>query len=597
MEDSKMKNTFKYILTAVAVVMMSASCSKFLDRPAEDSYTTANYYQNDLQVEQSVNYLYNSPWYDIIRFYIYGSETMCGNVYQGNNAYSTLTVNGTDQDLQNMSYSLWAVNAQCNTVINNIRNSKGTASEAVRNKAIGEALAWKAMAYFMLVRTFGDVPIIHDNTEVIKEATYNDQYKVEKADVYEYIVMTLEKAMELLPKDPNLNKYNRIDYYAAEGLLSKVYLTKAGVSGSLNNADLDKAKQYALDVIQNSGRSLTPNYADVFRMQPSIFQQTGENLFSWQWVSATGIWTAQNSIQSDVSMSGIDEFGNTWGDWKGPSVDLQDAFGVSAIEDPALRVDNDDRRQATMMMFGDFYPQYWQDKGGLDLYRFYFDDDYYPTGLEKNGSNKQWCCQSGAVYAKHIYGCGTDHLAAVGVTADKMCYQLPTHILRLSDIYLVYAEACVLTGDAGNALTYVNKVRERAHARPLTSVTFDDVWKERRLELALEGDRWYDFVRRSYYDMDACIAELLAQRRSHWDGISGVYKDYVVADDGSYFGPGAHAWDKSSIVYNTTEELTDVKPSMFTIPFPTEDVVMNPNVGSTVDPIHVDVRETFSYDF
>ncbi|MBO4624210.1 MAG: RagB/SusD family nutrient uptake outer membrane protein [Bacteroidales bacterium] len=592
-----MKNTFKYILTAVAVVMMSASCSKFLDRPAEDSYTTANYYQNDLQVEQSVNYLYNSPWYDIIRFYIYGSETMCGNVYQGNNAYSTLTVNGTDQDLQNMSYSLWAVNAQCNTVINNIRNSKGTASEAVRNKAIGEALAWKAMAYFMLVRTFGDVPIIHDNTEVIKEATYNDQYKVEKADVYEYIVMTLEKAMELLPKDPNLNKYNRIDYYAAEGLLSKVYLTKAGVSGSLNNADLDKAKQYALDVIQNSGRSLTPNYADVFRMQPSIFQQTGENLFSWQWVSATGIWTAQNSIQSDVSMSGIDEFGNTWGDWKGPSVDLQDAFGVSAIEDPALRVDNDDRRQATMMMFGDFYPQYWQDKGGLDLYRFYFDDDYYPTGLEKNGSNKQWCCQSGAVYAKHIYGCGTDHLAAVGVTADKMCYQLPTHILRLSDIYLVYAEACVLTGDAGNALTYVNKVRERAHARPLTSVTFDDVWKERRLELALEGDRWYDFVRRSYYDMDACIAELLAQRRSHWDGISGVYKDYVVADDGSYFGPGAHAWDKSSIVYNTTEELTDVKPSMFTIPFPTEDVVMNPNVGSTVDPIHVDVRETFSYDF
>jgi hypothetical protein len=597
MEDNKMKNTFKYILTAVAAVMLSASCAKFLDRPAEDSYTTANYYQNDLQVEQSVNYLYNSPWYDIIRFYIYGSETMCGNVYQGNNAYSTLTVNGTDADLKNMSYSLWAVNAQCNTVINNIRNSTGTASQAVRNKAMGEALAWKAMAYFMLVRTFGDVPIIHDNTEVIKEATYNEQDKVEKADVYEYIILTLEKAMELLPKDPNLNKYNRIDYYAAEGLLSKVYLTKAGVSGSLNSGDLEKAKQYALDVIQNSGRSLTPNYSDVFRMQPSIFQQTGENLFSWQWISATGIWTAQNSIQSDVSMLGIDEFGNTWGDWKGPSVDLQEAFGVSAAVDPALREDTDDRRQATMMMFGDFYPQYWQDKGGLDLYRFYFDDNYYPTGLEKNGSNKQWCCQSGAVYAKHIYGCGTDHLAAVGVTADKMCYQLPTHILRLSDIYLVYAEACVLTGDASNALTYVNKVRERAHARPLTSVTFDDVWKERRLELALEGDRWYDFVRRSYYDMDGCIAELLAQRRSHWDGISGVYKDYVVADDGSYAGPGAHAWDNSKIVYNPSDELVDVKPSMFTIPFPTEDVVMNPKVGSDVSPVHVDIRETFKYDF
>ena len=168
MEDSNMKNTFKYILTAAAVVLMAASCQKFLNRPAEDSYTTANYYQNDTQVEQSVNYLYNSPWYDIIRFYIYGSETMCGNVYQGNNAYSTLTVNGTDADLKNMSYSLWAVNAQCNTVINNILNSTGEASQAAKNKAIGEALAWKAMAYFLLVRTFGDVPIIHDNTEVIK---------------------------------------------------------------------------------------------------------------------------------------------------------------------------------------------------------------------------------------------------------------------------------------------------------------------------------------------------------------------------------------------------------------------------------------------
>jgi hypothetical protein len=592
-----MKNTFKYILTAAAVVLMAASCAKFLDRPAEDSYTTANYYQNDTQVEQSVNYLYNSPWYDVIRFYIYGSETMCGNVYQGNNAYSTLTVNGTDPDLKNMSYSLWAVNAQCNTVINNILNSTGTASQAVKNKAIGEALAWKAMTYFLLVRTFGDVPIIHDNTEIIKEATYNEQYKVEKADVYEYIIMTLEKAMELLPKDPNIGKYNRIDYYAAEGLLSKVYLTKAGVSGSLNNADLEKAKTYALDVIEHSGRTLTPKYSDIFRLQPSVFQQTGENLFSWQWISTSGIWTAQNSIQSDVGLTGFSEFGDIWGDWKGPSVDLMDAFGVSADLDPETRVETDDRRSATILMFGDQLPYFWIDRGGFDMYRFFYDDSYYPVGLEKNGSNKQWCCQTGSNYVKHLFGCGADHVAALGVSAGRMAYQLPTHILRLADIYLVYAEACVLTGDSVNARIYVNKVRDRAHAKPLDSVTFDDVWKERRLELAMEGDRWYDYVRRSYYDVDACIADLKAQRRSHWDGLDKAYKSYVIDDEGNYSGPGAHDWDNSEIIYNPAEELVDVKPSMFTVPFPTEDVVMNPNVGSTVPPIHVDVRETFKYDF
>ena len=597
MEDKTMKNTLKYISLAVVIAFGAVSCGKFLNRPAEDSYTTANYYQNDQQVEQSVNYLYNSPWYDVIRFYIYGSETMCGNVYQGNNAYSTLTVNGTDQDLKNMSYSLWAVNAQCNTVINNIRNANTTASEAVKNKAIGEALAWKAMAYFLLVRTFGDVPIIHDNTQIIKDATYNEQFKVQKADVYEYIVMTLEKAIELLPKDPNIGKYNRIDKYAAEGLLAKVYLTKAGVTGSLNQADLEKARDYAKDVIQNSGRSLTPKYSDIFRLQPSVFQQTGENLFSWQWVSNSGIWTAQNSIQSDVGLTGFSEFGDIWGDWKGPSVDLMDAFGVSADVDPETRVNNDDRRAATIMMFGDQLPYFWIDRGGFDMYRFFYDDTYYPVGLEKNGSNKQWCCQTCSNYVKHLFGCGADHQAALGVSAGRMAYQLPTHILRLADVYLVYAEACFLTGDSENALDYVNKVRERANAKKLDTITYEDIWKERRLELAMEGDRWYDYVRRSYYDVDACIADLKAQRRSHWDGLDKAYKKYVIDDEGNYVGPGAHAWDASEIKYTGDEELTDVKPSMFTLPFPTEDVVMNPNVGSTVDPIHVDVRETFTYDF
>ena len=106
-----MNNILKYTVLAAVIAFASISCSDFLDRPSEDRFTTGDYYKNDEQMEQAVNYIYGSPWYDIIRFYIYGSETMCGNVYQGNNAYSTLTVNGTDQDLKNMSYSLWAVNA------------------------------------------------------------------------------------------------------------------------------------------------------------------------------------------------------------------------------------------------------------------------------------------------------------------------------------------------------------------------------------------------------------------------------------------------------------------------------------------------------
>lgn len=586
-----MKHNLLKVLGLTAAVLAFSSCEDFLHRPSEDSFTVGDYYQNDAQLEQGVNYLYSAPWYDIIRFFIYDSETMCGNVYMGQSAYSTLTANGTDADLKSMSYALWSVNAHCNTVINNIINSDGNVSQAKKEQCIGEALTWKAMAYFFLVRTFGDVPIIHDNTEVIKDASYNEVSKVRKQDVYEYVIMTLEKALEFLPKNAYIGAYNRIDYYAAEGLLAKVYLAKSGVEGSLNMEDLQKAAEYAKDVIENSGRTLTPKYSDVFRLSPKVYNATGEALISWLWTSTSGIWTTQNSIQSDIGLVGFDEFGDLWGDWKGPSVDLQDLFGVSAAENPQTRLNKDDRRPATMMMFGDKYDYFWSDHGGFDFYRFFYDKSYC------TGTSGAWQCASGANYAKHLYGNDNDHFTALGVHAANMCNQLPTHILRLSDVYLVYAEASLLSGDAATALTYVNKVRGRANATLLDEVTIEAIWKERRLELALEGDNWYDFVRRSYYDVDACIAELKSQRRSYYEGLPDAYKNFVMDDNDNYVGPGAHTWDGSGITYNPVEELADVKASMFTLPFPTEDVVLNPNVGSDAEAISVDVRAEYTYDF
>ena len=96
------------------------------------------------------------------------------------------------------------------------------------------------MAYFFLVRTFGEVPIIHDNATVIGNGSYNDVYKVQRADVYEYIVMTLEEAMKNLKEAgrTTFDGTDRIDYYSAEALLAKVYLTKSGVSGSARGGEI-----------------------------------------------------------------------------------------------------------------------------------------------------------------------------------------------------------------------------------------------------------------------------------------------------------------------------------------------------------------------
>jgi len=67
--------------------------------------------------------------------------------------------------------------------------------------------------------------------------------------------------------------------------------------------------------------------------------------------------------------------------------------------------------------------------------------------------------------------------------------------IRLADILLLKAEAYVAQGNAAEATTLVNRIRTRAKLTSLTTVTADDVLNERRLELAFEGQRWFDLVR------------------------------------------------------------------------------------------------------
>ena len=569
-------------LVAGLLVLGMTSCEGFLHRPGEDSYNTGNFYQNDEQCIQGVNYIYNSPWYDFQRGFIKIGEVMSGNMYWGSSPYLTFTTNATDENLIDMSYSLWAVNGHVNAVLVNINAANGP-SQAVKNQCMGEAITLKALAYFFMVRTFGEVPIVHSNSELLGSNDYNNIYKVTRKNVYEYIIMNLEKAMSLLPKKTS-GWNGRIDYYAAEALLSKVYLTMAGIDGSLDQELLKKAAEYAKDVIDNSGRSLTPVFSDVFRLAPSLYNQTGEPLISWMWTVDGNQWTRQNTLQSDLGMVGFDEFGDVWGQWGGPSVDLMDAFGVSPVDNPSVRTtEKDKRRKVTMMMAGDYYPYFWQDKGGFDVLRFMYDPVY---GV---GGPGQFCGPCGAQNCKHLYGNTADHESALGKSPERMAYELPTHILRLSDVYLIYAEASLLTGDNAVALEYVNKVRERAGATLLTAVTVQDIWKERRLELAGEGDYWYDFVRRSYYDMSGVIAELKAQRRNAWWNLDAVYKTWYESDKKTW------VVDPSDCRYDSETPAPNVTESSFTLPFPQEDVVNNPHLLEPAK--EIDVRATYSYNF
>ena len=585
-------SNIKYMAVATLLGLFMASCSDFLDRPNEDGYNVDNYYKTNEQCYSSVNYLYNSPWYDFQRGFIKVGEVLSGNYYWGSSPYMNFSVNGSDQDLVNMSYSLWAVIGHANTVYTNLKNA--SASQDVINQCMGECLTWKAFAYFFLVRSFGDVPIIHDNGAELVSGSYITAKKVKRSDVYEYIIMTLEKAMELLQK--KAPQAGRIDYYAAEALLAKVYLTKAGVTGSLNASDLTNAAKYAKDVIDNSGRKLLENYGDVWKLSESLNE---ESLIAWRWTVGAN-WTSQNTLQSDLAMEGMDEFGDCWGGWNGLSVDIQEAFGIKLLENqPDAWLNNvDSRLKATMFLPGYVYDYLWADHGGYDYLKFIYDKSY------NEAATGQLQAPTGANCAKHLYGNTADHVAAMNISPARMSYALPTHILRLSDVYLIYAEAMLGTGRTTSTSADVLDAFYAVHHRAVpssnypTSVSWEDIWKERRLEFAMEGDRWYDFVRVSYYDPAYCVQELTAQKRNAYWGLDALYK--------AYFQSGSWKVDASKQGYDSSVAPPNVVVMLrkdsevsnigyFALPMCAEDVLFNPNLGSNVEGEHVNVREIYSY--
>ena len=554
----------KYNFNIVALIfglMLSllSGCEDFLNRPTEDNYTVDSFYLTDEQCFQAVNPVYNSPWYDFQRGFFKVGEVLSGNYYMGASPYLTFTINSTDEDLVNMSASLWSVNAYCNGILENIDMKSGPdVSEQAKLTVKGEALVWKAMAYFYLVRTFGAVPIIHNNSAMISAGDYNSIYKATIPNVYDYIIMTLEKAIEWLPQS---NDPGRIDRYSAYGLLSKVYLTKSGygMKGSRNEEDLKKSAEYALKVIEESGRNLLPVYSDIFKLKNNYNE---ECLLSWHWV-VSNQWTSQNSLQSDLGILGIDEYGATWGGYGGPSVDLQDAFGENALSFTRNNVDV--RRKATMMMLGDKYDYIWVDKGGLDYTEFAVESMEYQSPV-------------GANAVKHIVGNDNDHQLGIGHSMARMATSLSTHLLRLADVYLIYAEA-VLGNSASTsdpkALKAFNDVRGRSLQgyKPKTSITWQDIWKERRLELACEGDRWYDYVRWHYYEPAKAIAEIKGQRRNMYIGLNQYYSTGILDPEETYYDTGASA--------------PNVTDSHFELPFPDTDLTMNPNLLE--DPVEFDL--------
>lgn len=494
-----------------------------------DDISSIHVQQNyDLSLPQIIQAQSNSRWYDFQRLFIL-QDVMAGNLYW-KGPFNSLTVDDNNEDIINGIGSLngrirnGTSRAFCppaDSLTRRLSNVSDAPPE-ILNASKGEVMLWEALAMFFQVRLFGAVPLSNDPAGVVEEFETVKYSRVAVSYLYEYIIKTLERAIELLPE----RNIGGIDQYSAKGLLAKVYLTRAGFDEKKtqydgcylvcqeherNERDLQKAAEIALDVIKNSGRQLLPVYSDIFLGKNNINE---EALISWRW-NCSNYWTFQNSLQSELGMSGFSDFYDCRGDKVGVSVDLQDAFGEDALSES--RTSKDARRKATMMMMGDTYDHFYTNLGGFDYTKF-INNGY---GMQGHVKARNQVSGTKANVAKHLYGTIYDHQQAGLGTPSKMSSSLYTHVLRLADIYLIYCEAVMgnsLQTTDETALECFYQVRHRGVAdyEHPTTLSWEDVWKERRLELALEGDRWGDFVRLYYFNPQRAIDELSGQRRNEY---------------------------------------------------------------------------------
>ncbi|MBZ4040862.1 RagB/SusD family nutrient uptake outer membrane protein [Flavobacterium hibisci] len=520
----------KCMLTFLGILTLTGCQDDFLDRPSKSEINTENFYQNRKELRLATAALYGgkvwAQWNNTA--YLPLGDILSGNFvlqYQGADLVqlNTFTLSGSNARLTAGWGALYIIIAHCNTTIKAI-TEKTPASVAVKDKnaAIAEARFIRAMAYYHLAMLWGEVPIIEDNSKLIQSPLIN---KNKTADVYRFISEDLIFAAENLP---STDEKGRVTTWSAKGMLSKVYLTMSGLGqsgGTRNQEYLDKAKTYAKDVIENSGLTLLPNYANLFKTQ---FNDNQESLFALQWSATTGWMEGNHLLTYSPSVDINPQKGGAWGS-PGTSYDLYLAF----TEQDSIR------RKATFMLTGDHYPELNAAGGGYTA---------TAPGLKK-----------------HIIGNEADNNSPAMSYIGSIEHNA---LLRLADVYLVYAEAILGNNSSTSdpsALLYFNKVRERAGVTTVTSINADDILKERRVEFGAEGQYWFDLVRLSYYNPQKAVDLLSNQRRVLFD------------------------YDATSKQATPKDPIAPISPATFatfTLQLPDSEVVANPKLNEPSVPYY-----------
>jgi len=437
----------KYIAFLITGIFLSACSEDFINREPEDNLSIGTYFKTTTEIKAGV----------------VGCYKQLHNIYGTTNSHLPLTIEMMSDDLKdfhldspyhiftktnsNSVTSLWVscyrMIVDCNNVIKAIDNYTplNAADEITINAFHGEVRFLRSLAYFNLVRLYGDVPLVIEPFDDPEKAFGIGRASV--ADIYSQVIIPdLEFAAANCFKKGNSalkGEEARATSGAAFTMLGKVYLTinnPAKAEETLKKLIVDKsAGNYSL--FSNFQNFFLPankfNSESIFEVNFNCAAGQASDFFRWMCPDIGGkICAKKYTQQVAVEHNLMREFVNN--NEKIRYTSTVDSGKVPAASPPL---------------------QPWARK-------------LTPAPADVK------------IYAV-IAGCDYNY-----------------HITRYADALLMYAEALMLLDRKSEALTYINMVRTRAGMPSLTStaaLNIDLILHERRMELAFEGHRYFDLVR------------------------------------------------------------------------------------------------------
>lgn len=327
---------------------------------------------------------------------------------------------------------------RCNKLLAEIdREGVSWTDQAYKDRSKAEALFLRGLYYFNLVRQFGGVPL------VIAPITAQEAVNIDRSteeQVYQQIINDLESAVTHFSNATSVEEEGRANKYAAQALLGKVQLTLKNYSA---------AESSLKAVIDANQYSLLPNYADLYDPSNPDFTETlfaiqySENNreLSNRFIFMFAPWSSEGEITNRPNISMVSA------GWNIPTRDLIEAFE-----------EGDQRKEVSINTW---------------------------TGPDWDGEIRE---------LSYI----GKFKPPVSAPDDRCGDNMP--VLRYSDVLLMYAEALNGQGRTGEAIPYVEMVRNRAGLTdPLQGYNQESlqdlILKERQVEFCFENQRWYDLKR------------------------------------------------------------------------------------------------------